>query len=75
MPLQCCKDKWPTIPDDEPVFVIRGKDLLAIETVERWIDLAKEAGVNDEKMAAVGQHYIAIFNFQTEHPERCKIPD
>lgn len=75
MPAQCCKDKWPTIPEDEPVFVIRGKDLLALKTIQYWIDLAKGAGVNDEKMNAVYRHHNDILVFQREHPERCKIPD
>jgi hypothetical protein len=75
MPLQCCKDKWPTIPDDEPVFVIRGKDLLAIKVVRKWIAEAFKAGVNLEKMEAVQLHLQAIIDFQRDHPERCKIPD
>jgi hypothetical protein len=75
MPAQCCKDKWPTIPDDEPVFVIRGKDLLALSVVQLWMDKAIDAGVNDEKMLAVLEHYNAIAKFQEDHPERCKVPD
>jgi len=75
MPLQCCKDKWPTIPDDEPVFVIRGKDLLAINVVNFWIEEATLAGVNKEKIEAVEKHFAAIRDFQEQHPERCKIPD
>ena len=75
MPLQCCKDKWPQIPDDEPVFIIRGKDLLAVPTVLRWIELARKREVNTEKMEAVDRHLQAIIDFQCDHPERCKIPD
>lgn len=75
MPAQCCKDKWPTIPDDEPVFVIRGKDILAARAVAHWMDLAGERGVNDEKMVAVAAHLKAIEVFQRDHPERCKLPD
>jgi hypothetical protein len=75
MPAECCKDKWPTIPDDEPVFIIMGKDKLAIETVMNWMDLASEAGVNKGKIVRVREHLDAIARFQQEHPERCKIPD
>jgi hypothetical protein len=75
MPAQCCKDKWPTIPDDEPVFVLRGKDLLVVPVVEAWMNAATGAGVNANKMEAVRQHYLAIEEFQRLHPERCKIPD
>ncbi len=75
MPMQCCKDKWPTIPDDEPVFVIRGKDLLAIPNVQDWMERARKASVNADKMKAVQMHLDAIIEFQESHPERCKIPD
>lgn len=75
MPKQCCKEKWPTIPEDEPVFVIRGKDKLAARAVAHWLDLAGEAGVDDEKLAKVAEHLADIEQFQKAHPERCKIPD
>lgn len=75
MPAQCCKNKWPTIPDDEPVFVIRGKDILAARAVAYWMDLAVQHGVNDKKMAAVAMHLKMIEDFQHDYPERCKVPD
>ena len=32
------------IPEDEPVFLIRGQDFVAPEAVEAWADLAESAG-------------------------------
>lgn len=75
MPMQCCKDKWPTIPDDEPVFILRGKDKLAMQVVKVWMDLAREAGVNQGKMIRVREHFEAMERFSDEHPDRMKIPD
>lgn len=75
MPALCCKDKWPEIPDDEPVFVIRGQDLLALGAVSAWMEAARGAKVNLGKMIRVREHREAIERFQAEHPERCKIPD
>lgn len=75
MPSQCCKDTWEKIPDDEPVFIIRGKDLLALGPVRRWIEEANAAGVNDDKQNRAFEHLASIERFQLEHPERCKIPD
>lgn len=75
MPLQCCKDKWPQIPDDEPVFILRGKDKLAVAAVRYWMDLAYRAKVNDEKMMKVQDHLNAMQLFAIEHPDRMKIPD
>lgn len=75
MPPQCCKDKWPEIPDDEPVLVLRGKDKLARKVVKYWLELAREAGVNQGKMIRVMEHLDAMDTFAVNNPERMKIPD
>lgn len=76
MPKECCKETWEKIPDDEPVFIIRGKDLLACGAVSDWITRAElEAVVPDEKIAKAKEHLLSIITFQEEHPERCKMPD
>ena len=36
------------IPEDEPVFLIRGQDQVGAETVERWAFLATAAGADVE---------------------------
>jgi len=35
---------------DEPLFLLRGRDPLAYETVKKWAYLALEAGVNPIKV-------------------------
>lgn len=75
MPAQCCKDKWPTIPDDEPVFILRAKDKLARKVVAYWLELAAEAGVSVDKQVRVSEHLTAMDMFALDHPERMKIPD
>lgn len=77
MPSQCCKDTWNKIPDDEPVFILRGQDLLALEAVGRWVfDAGRHAsGVPKEKVVAAQEHYNVMKHWQHDHPERCKIPD
>lgn len=76
MPTQCCKDTWEKIPDDEPVFILRGKDLLAPKRVKAWIAAAVESDiVPDEKILAAKAHYEAMIKFQNEHRDRCKMPD
>lgn len=39
------------IPDDEPVFILRGQDQLAEEVVNFWADLAERAEVRSGKVA------------------------
>lgn len=75
MPKQCCKDKFPQIPDEEPVFILRGKDRLAIQAVKYWMGLAEEAGVNKGKMIRVREHLDAMQDFAHKYPERMKTPD
>lgn len=36
--------------DDEPVFVLRAKDVLAPEVVRDWAERARSAGVNPDKI-------------------------
>lgn len=41
-----------TPPPDEPIFVLRGQDVLAAETVRFWEHLARDSGqVNEGKLA------------------------
>ena len=78
MPAQCCIDRWNRLmkeDPDMPVFNLLGKDLLALETVDFWIERAKERGVNLTKMQEVLEHRDAIAKFYEEHPERCQVPD
>ena len=66
-------DEHGKIPADEPVFVLRGRDLLAVAAIRfyacttwaRHLSIAnKVLGVADE-----------IEAWQQAHPERCKLPD
>lgn len=37
--------------DDEPVFVLRGQDVLAADLVDSWADKAEQCGCNRAKVA------------------------
>jgi hypothetical protein len=41
--------------EGEPVFVLRGQDILAADVVEHWADLAAIAGVNRDKIEGARQ--------------------
>lgn len=76
MPSECCKTTWNRIPDDEPVFILRGKDLLAPLRVKAWIAEAVKSGVVPaEKIEGAKAHYEAMLEFQKENKVRCKMPD
>jgi hypothetical protein len=75
MPANCCKDFWARIPEDEPVFILAGRDETSAEFVEAWIKNAEMLGVNADKIARARLHLDAIRTFQANYPERCKLPD
>jgi hypothetical protein len=61
------------IPDDEPVFLIRGKDMVGPLTVSAWADLAAAAGADDTIVETARQHAHAMEKWQLENGS--KIPD
>lgn len=40
------QDPLNLIPADEPVFIVRGRDVCAPDTVRAWCDIASENGVD-----------------------------
>ncbi len=75
MPKECCKKTWEKIPEDEPVFILRGQDLISGILVEEWIQLAERWKVNKDKIDRAKEHLQDIRIFQLENPRRCKTPD
>ena len=75
MPAQCCKEFYAKIPDDEPVFTLAGRDILAAQTVALWIERARAYGVNEDKILRAQWHLEAMERFEQDHPERMKLPD
>jgi hypothetical protein len=59
------------IPDDEPVFVIRGQDIHALPLLHAYLSMVKEI----DQAAAVGKRIVAFRDFANAHPERMKEPD
>lgn len=54
------QDPAGVIPVDEPVFMLRGSDVLAYETVLFWCKRAREIGVDEERIKAVEAHAESI---------------
>lgn len=74
--LACCRRFWEKVSAaDVPVFTIVAWDQLAPATVSKWIDDAKAAGVNKEKIDRAEAHLAAIQIWQMENPGLVKLPD
>lgn len=44
------------IPDDEPVFLVRGQDVVGAATVRAWADMAEDAGSAPEIVRIAREH-------------------
>ncbi len=62
------------VPEDEPIFILRGRDHLAVEVLKCYRALSISDGCNDFHMDGL-QAQIALFvDFAKDHPERMKQP-
>lgn len=61
------QDSANLIPDEEPVFVIRGQDPAAPGAVEAWATLAEYQGASSEIVASARKHAEAMRAWQAEH--------
>ena len=59
------------IPDDEPIFVLRAKDRLAVRTLTAYFSAIEDP----EHARAAGVRLEDFKRFSREHPERMKDPD
>lgn len=69
------QDSANLIPKSEPVFLIRGKDLVGPAAVEAWADLAEKAGASDHIVAAARRQAELMREYQEEHRQDVKVPD
>lgn len=60
-----------SIPDDEPVFILRARDVHAVATIGWYAGHCK----NQEHVEIVKQRWLDFQQFRDEHPERMKEPD
>jgi hypothetical protein len=69
------------IPGDEPVFLLRGQDLLAPRAIRAYADQLYREAVRraDDRLAGVADQCEelaeAMLNWQTDNPDRTKYPD
>ena len=61
------------IPTDEPIFVLRAQDCLALAVVEQWLQLAENFGVSKQKIADAHALHSYMVEWQESHST--KLPD
>lgn len=63
------------IPEDEPVFLIRAKDIVGADAVRAWADLAERAGAAPDIVAAARLHADNMTTWRILHDNGGQIPD
>lgn len=63
-----------TIEHDEPVFVIRGRDLAAPDAIDAYAEAAAKNGAGVDITDVCHERADAIREWQRDHPEVLKIP-
>lgn len=61
------------IPEDEPVFLIRAKDVSGPDVLQFWIQASIRAGVKPDMIELAQIHWERMVAWQKQHG--CKVPD
>lgn len=59
--------------DNEPIFVLTGRDQATPAAIERWIEEARRIGASESKIAGAEKVLASVRAFQDENG--AKIPD
>jgi hypothetical protein len=62
------------VPEDEPLFILRGRDFLAVQAIYHYLEEMIESGCDSERIAAVRKVAKQFVDFEVAHPERVKLP-
>lgn len=74
-------DKYPEIksllgiPEDEPIFIIRAKDKVAVDAIQTYGVLAFAVGASQEFVDGVNTCAAQFQVWQNEHTDIVKVPD
>lgn len=63
------------VPEDEPLFILRGRDMNAVRLLDLYRELCQNNGADKKHLEAVQMRIKAFQKFANEHPERMKVPD
>jgi hypothetical protein len=68
------KSNGEAIPDDEPTFILRGRDELAVSLLKIYHILCKVNGCNSYQLVKNQQTISNFTQFAAEFPDRMKQP-
>lgn len=62
------------VPLDEPLFIIRGRDMLGVPIIAMYMQMAEREGCNDYLLAGVKQVLDSFARFAFEQASKMKQP-
>jgi hypothetical protein len=62
------------IPEEEPVFILRARDTLAISTLEHYAGMSNDDGCTNDHLRGMGCVIRAFKAFKSNYAERMKQP-
>lgn len=63
-----------TIPDGEPVFLLRAQDALMCPTLSAYHSACEKAGAPQQHLEGIERAYTQAADWQESHPELVKTP-
>lgn len=56
-------------------FLVKATDKYAVSTINYWLAVARQAKVNQAKLAKARAHRDAVIAWQEANPDKVKVPD
>lgn len=72
---QCIQDPSGKIGEDEPVFLIRAKDMTSVATLNFWASYAEAQGANPDIVEKAKKQALAMIEWQGKNLDKIGIPD
>lgn len=64
-----------SVGDDEPVFLLRAADALAVQTIEHYAELCSARDCQSAHIAGVMNSRQRVVEWQDAHAEKVHLPD
>lgn len=62
------------VPDDEPIFILRARDHLAVQALEYYYLISRKDGCTDYHLEGLRQQIALFRDFAEDHKDRMKQP-
>lgn len=62
------------VPEDEPLFVLRGRDSIAVDAIFLYLLRCKHRGVPKDRLDALKGVLREFLKYKMSHPEALKLP-